>query len=416
MLSDFASQTASLPDQLSLYHLWQTATRLQRPTALWRLPQQRTKHLVVSADKNLSLVEIDPDALPSGFAVNGFEQGWHLSDNSPFIRADVQADWSESTPIRLSSPTNHTAFLAEFRHELIHQTQTPTSQPTALNVQVLPNSPAQQDTYRQQVAEAVAAIENGLFRKVVLSRTKQARFAENPNIAVLFERLCNAYPSAFVSAIFLPDTGQIWLCATPERLVSQKADGIFQTLSLAGTQSSVHEDGTPKRPAAALWSQKEIEEQALVSRYIIDCFKKIRLREFSEEGPKTMSAGNLMHLGTSFSVDTHQVHYPHLLAVMLRLLHPTSAVCGMPREAAYTFIKAHETHNRELYAGFVGPVNINTDGSGLATHLYVHIRCLKLEGKQATLYAGAGLTADSEPEKEWHETELKCQTLLRVLT
>ncbi len=163
-----------------------------------------------------------------------------------------------------------------------------------------------------------------------------------------------------------------------------------------------------KRTADALWSQKEIEEQALVSRYIIGCFKKIRLREYLEEGPKTAQAGNLMHLCTQYTVDTKAVNFPQLGTVMLRLLHPTSAVCGMPRPEALDFIQTHEQHDRGFYAGFVGPVNID-----MASQLFVHIRCLSLEGQTATLYAGAGLTEDSDPKKEWLETEMKCQTLLR---
>jgi isochorismate synthase len=147
-----------------------------------------------------------------------------------------------------------------------------------------------------------------------------------------------------------------------------------------------------------------------VSRYIIDCFKKIRLREYVESGPKTVVAGNLMHLRTDFAVDTQATNFPQLGTVMLRLLHPTSAVCGMPRPAALLFIATHETHDRELYAGFVGPVNM-----GGASDLFVHLRCLKLEGQVATLYAGAGLTEDSDPAREWRETELKCRTLLNVM-
>ena len=76
--------------------------------------------------------------------------------------------------------------------------------------------------------------------------------------------------------------------------------------------------------------QKDIEEQALVERYVISCFKKIRLREYDEHGPKTMIAGNVLHLKTEFEVDMVATNFPQLGSVMLNLLHPTSAVCGMP--------------------------------------------------------------------------------------
>ena len=269
----------------------------------------------------------------------------------------------------------------------------------------------EQARFEEIVAEAVRKMKQGTFRKVVASKTKTITFAESPDVLRLFDRLCQAYPTAFISAVWLPEHQQIWISATPERLVSVDRDGFFRTVSLAGTQSAFHPDGTVKRTAEALWSQKEIEEQALVSRYIIECFKKIRLREYLEEGPRTIQAGNLMHLGSHFTVDTQAVHYPQLGTVMLRLLHPTSAVCGMPRAAAFQFIQQHEGYDREFYSGFLGPVNIQQE-----SHLFVHIRCLKLEDRQATLYAGAGLTEDSVPEHEWQETEMKCQTLLRCLT
>ncbi|WP_332912325.1 chorismate-binding protein [Algoriphagus boritolerans] len=107
----------------------------------------------------------------------------------------------------------------------------------------------------------------------------------------------------------------------------------FHTMALAGTQPASGEN--PLKSAA--WTQKEIEEQALVCRYIVDCFKKIRLREYEEHGPKTIMAGNLLHLRTDFKVDMKATGFPQLGSVMLDLLHPTSAVCGMPRKEAHDF-------------------------------------------------------------------------------
>ncbi len=403
---------------------WETARTLGLPVALWRLPGQHAKHLLVSFDKLVPRVSVDLDELPAGFAFSPFD---NLDTAEPasnpsrtlFLRADIHAVFAGGPVV--ANITGEQAMAARFQEALANsqirnapKRATPT-RPTPLN------DPGMQDRFVQNVAVAVAAIRRGELRKVVLSRTKQVLFAEVPDAVALFDQFCHAYPNAFISAVYLPEFDQIWMSATPERLVSNRADGIFQTIALAGTQSASAPDGTPKRASDALWSQKEIEEQALVSRYIIDCFKRIRLREYLEEGPKTIIAGNLMHLGTCFTVDTQAVRYPQLGTVMLRLLHPTSAVCGMPRNRAFSFIRQHETHDREFYAGFLGPININSDDTdepdnGLsASHLFVHIRCMKLEGKMATLYAGAGLTEDSVPEREWQETEMKCQTLLAVL-
>jgi isochorismate synthase len=175
---------------------------------------------------------------------------------------------------------------------------------------------------------------------------------------------------------------------------------------LAGTQSK----DLYSKLSEASWRQKEIEEQAMVSRYIINCFKKIRLREFDEIGPKTIAAGSLLHLKTDFKVDMDEVNFPQLGSVMLKLLHPTSAVCGMPKEAALIDLIEYEHYDRELYSGYLGPVNINNN-----THIYVNLRCMQVTEKALVFYAGAGITEDSEPDKEFLETEMKMDILRRVV-
>lgn len=418
--------------QPSAIDLWETAHALGFPAALWRLPNQQDKHLIVSFDERLPRVEADLDELPAGFLISPFD---NLGNNAPveaplsehldraakptqtlFLRADIQAVFSTNgQALQADGTTASDKKTDQFWQALtVRSTNQSTANSPSQEATLLPD-PIAQAQYVCNVGEAVSAMQRGEFRKVVLSRTKRVQFTDAPNAVALFDKLCTAYPTAFISAVSIPEKGQIWISATPERLVSVDPNGIFRTASLAGTQSAFEPDGTPKRPPEAMWSQKEIEEQALVSRYIIECFKKIRLREYLEEGPKTLIAGNLMHLSTCFTVDTQAVRYPQLGTVMLRLLHPTSAVCGMPRDAAFNFINQHEIHDRELYSGFLGPVNINANNEGPASNLFVHIRCMKLEGKLATLYAGAGLTEDSVPEREWQETEMKCQTLLKVV-
>ena len=104
-------------------------------------------------------------------------------------------------------------------------------------------------------------------------------------------------------------------------------------------------------------------------------------------------------------------NFPQLGTVMLQLLHPTSAVCGMPHEPALAFLRAHEQYDRELYSGFIGPVNIASE-----TQVYVNLRCMQVSGSAATLYAGAGVTVDSLPAPEWDETVMKMNTLQQVIS
>ena len=134
------------------------------------------------------------------------------------------------------------------------------------------------------------------------------------------------------------------------------------------------------------------------------------MREYEEEGPRTVQSGNLLHLRTDYTVNTKEVNFPELGTVMLELLHPTSAVCGMPKEVTLEFIKEHEGFDRKLFSGYLGPVNI--DG---ASHIFVNLRCAHLFADKAVLYAGAGVTQDSEPEKEFLETEMKMEAVGRFL-
>jgi isochorismate synthase len=406
-------RTDSLIDTsfLTLGRLWRAARTGGLPTALWRLPNQTDTHLIVQFADEIGRLPADLDELPPGFALAGFRDVAGPDGDPyliPFLRADAHFVRSQAGTVREETSPVWSQTVDLF-YDALHQPD-PTGPPVSFPEGHERTNPDDRLRYEAAVAEAVRQMRRGSLRKVVLSRTKQIEFAAEPDAVLLFERLCAAYPSAFVSAVWWPERGQTWVCATPERLVSQDTTGHFRTVSLAGTQSALRPDGSAKLPVEAVWTHKEIEEQALVSRYIIDCFKKIRLREYVESGPKTVVAGNLMHLRTDFSVDTGSVNFPQLGTVMLRLLHPTSAVGGMPRPAALSFIDAHETHDRELYAGFLGPINV-----GGASELFVHLRCLRLEGPVATLYAGAGLTEDSDPAREWLETELKCRTLLNVL-
>ena len=126
-----------------------------------------------------------------------------------------------------------------------------------------------------------------------------------------------------------------------------------------------------------------------------------------------MVAGQLLHLRTDFEVSLANVPFPAALGTdMLRLLHPTSAVGGMPKAAALAFLQQHEGYDRAYYSGFLGPVNVAAPG---IARLYVNLRCLQLRATEAILYAGTGLTIDSDPAREWQETEMKLQTISAVL-
>lgn len=263
----------------------------------------------------------------------------------------------------------------------------------------------QEVRFKSIVSDAIDKIREGVFEKVVVARTHTVEFKELFDPVDRFLALTELYPDGFVSLISIKDVGS-WMGATFESLVQINPRKIFKTVSMAGTKPF----DTNTKISDTTWREKEIEEQALVTRYIINQFKKIRVREFEERGPYTIRAGNVVHLATLFTVDTESISFPNFSSTMLDLLHPTSAVCGMPKDAAFDFIKRNEFFDRGLYSGFLGPANIEN-----STNLYVNLRCMQIFKKRAILYAGAGITHGSDPELEWQETNFKLYTLLNTI-
>ncbi|MFQ5751636.1 MAG: isochorismate synthase, partial [bacterium] len=257
------------------------------------------------------------------------------------------------------------------------------------------------EDYCVWVELALAKIKKSELKKVVLSRIIEIELRKSFNPLVLFENLCNAFPNAFVSLVALPGVGT-WIGATPELLMGIKNKALT-TVSLAGTK--------PVAVNAEInWGDKEIVEQAIVSDYIKACFLQQNINHFTEEGPTTVQIGNLVHLQTKFSLKLSSDNLTIDVNRLLHALHPTPAVCGVPKQKAFRFIQEKESHNRELYSGFLGPVNLQEQ-----SQLFVNLRCLQLQKSSAILYAGSGITKDSIPEQESFETELKLKALLNFL-
>ena len=263
------------------------------------------------------------------------------------------------------------------------------------------------ETHHATKPQFLAMVENVLkklkelgLKKVVLSRTLAHQIPTAYSPTAFFELLCQSYPNAFVSLVSLPHVGT-WIGASPELLLEINNDKTLKTVALAGTRHKLNPEST--------WGSKEIEEQALVSEYLLRFFEKLALKNSPKNHTETTEAGDLLHLKTSFEValnqdlDVNQV---------LQMLHPTPAVGGLPKLEAQKIIAETEPHSRNFYAGFWGILNKPALGG---TRLFVNLRTMQLLKNQFVLYVGAGITHQSDPEAEWKETELKAQTLLKYL-
>ena len=256
--------------------------------------------------------------------------------------------------------------------------------------------------FENLVQKGIDAIAKGTFKKVVLSR-KEIVGLSNFDLVSIFEKLIQNYSTAFCYCWFHPKIG-LWMGATPERLL--KADtNTFYTMSLAGTQKL-------QGDKQVVWEEKEMEEQQFVTDFILDNLKKLT-SEVSVSSPYTAQAGTLAHIKTDIE---GVINDNSSLKEVVSVLHPTPAVCGLPKEVAKNFILEHEGYDREYYTGFLGELNKEGFNKGeIKSDLYVNLRCMQIKDNQAHLYMGCGITKDSIPEKEWGESVNKSMTMKEIL-
>ena len=256
-------------------------------------------------------------------------------------------------------------------------------------------------------------LSDNTFQKIVLARSSRLTATERLSPLTLFARACRRYPRMYV-ALFSTKRSGTWLVASPEILISGNG-GEMQTMALAGTMRLSGNEldfdvkGGKIGKDAIHWSTKNIKEQRYVETYITECVEHFT-DNFSVEGPYTARAGDLVHLRSDIRFrldDTSR------MGDVLNALHPTPAVCGMPKTATRDFILQNESQKRGYYSGFSGLISPNGD-----TRLFVTLRCMTIDDMADSpsyrLYAGGGLLKDSECLSEWEETEAKMNTMRQI--
>lgn len=259
--------------------------------------------------------------------------------------------------------------------------------------------------YLHDIESTLNEIRSTKLSKVIVSRLIPFQ-RHSESVGDVYVQLFQQTPNAFVYLVNLPakrkgspNTG-LWMGATPEILL--KSEGkILETVSLAGTQSR-------KENNDYSWQTKEIEEQAFVSRYLLDVFHKFNIHPYNTQGPETLESGKVAHLSTSFRFAAKKL--ASNLGDFLAELHPTPAVCGYPKSKAARFIAKVEKHDRRYYTGYLGPWRLNGE-----VGLFVNLRCMEIMPQQYILYSGGGITSRSVPDDEWEETNKKANTLLSAI-
>lgn len=274
-----------------------------------------------------------------------------------------------------------------------------------------------QKAHMALVEKGIKTIRQTELKKVVLSR-KQHLPQNSFDALSFFKTSAQKYPNAFAYVWFHPKVG-LWLGASPETLV-RVAGNQFETMALAGTQ--------PYRESiSVIWGSKEQEEQQMVVDELKSRLEVLHI-PLQVAKTETHKAGNLLHLKTKIKGRlTPAISVAHII----ESLHPTAAVCGLPRDIAQDFIIANENYDREYYTGYLGELNViaersrNTNSHNVennayrsvkkTTHLFVNLRCLKAIENELHLFVGGGITSNSIPEAEWEETVNKAQTMASLL-
>jgi isochorismate synthase len=345
--------------------------------AAYRLPHSDAVRLVVQINPLPEKVEISSELLDKqGFLV------------SPFIENDSNHTYFISPDLNYIS-TDYVDF-----DELL--SLAPVSQPEVS----FTNGSISKKEFIVQVEAIKQAIQDERFEKAVISRIKVVERNYRSKLTDIFQLLSNSYSNAFIYMFNL--AGHMWMGATPEPLICSHKNEL-ETVSLAGTREYNAENLNLHN-----WSHKERVEQELVTRFIEKTLESFNIKNFHQRGPYTKKAGNLVHLRTDFTLDSGEVNGQ--LGQLIKALHPTSAVCGLPKQAAMDFIVQLEKHNRNYYSGFLGPVNLDEK-----VLLYVNLRCMQVLCDRLVLHIGAGITSESQAEEEWAETEIKADTLLSII-
>ena len=259
-----------------------------------------------------------------------------------------------------------------------------------------PMSPLERQGFEQLVEKALVPLRKGKMKKVVLSARLSRPLSSLLDLRL--ERLFHGGETSSFRYLMQLEDKVCWLGDTPETLLAKKEQSI-STMALAGTRrkNEVSIDG---------FTSKEFEEQEVVVQELVERLNPLayNVEVFSRQ---QATAGTLVHLKTNI---TAKLPKEVSDKVVLEVLHPTAAVCGFPRENAIKWIHEEEAHDRELYAGYLGFQS--TERSSY----FVNLRCGRYADGLFEFFVGAGITADSEPQKEVDEIQAKTASMMRMFS
>ena len=277
------------------------------------------------------------------------------------------------------------------------------------------SSPDQQQ-YRAQVKQALQRFARGELDKVVLSRALDIECEKRPDVGVLVRNLEALNQHGYTFAIDLPEnnaprtaaSSRALIGASPELLISRTGNRIIAN-PLAGSEPRSSDPRIDEQRAQdLLHSEKDRREHALVIRAIETALRPFCKTLHIPDQPSLINTRAMWHLSTRIEGELID-SLPCSLTLALAM-HPTPAVCGFPGAEAAQVIEELEPYQRDLFTGMVGWCDAKGDGEWVVT-----IRCAEVNDRNIRLYAGAGIVAGSDPDKEFNETEAKFRTMRHAM-
>ena len=248
---------------------------------------------------------------------------------------------------------------------------------------------SKKNSYIKFINETINNIHSSELEKVVCSSVFNVKLNSESCIEY-FKKLIQLNHDAFCYLFYHPDTG-VWIGASPEKLLNLNND-VITTFALAATKKDMNQS----------WTDKEFREQKIVEEQIVTDLEGV-CTNIEMGALQTVKAGNLYHLKSVIKAQTKKSS-----SELIKLLHPTPAIAGTPKNEAISYINKMENYNRSFYTGFMGLFEKNS------CDIYVNIRCAKIVDDNLTIYVGGGITKDSNASDEWNEIVNKSQTMLGV--
>jgi len=278
------------------------------------------------------------------------------------------------------------------RIEILHRLPSPTPPIKVLRRTFSP----EHGKWIEGVKKSVDCILNQELQKVVLARSVTLELAESPNPFAIASALKDKAEGAFVFCLQTPEFS--FLGASPERLFARKGREIVSE-AIAGTRKrgkNRDEDENLKRELLA--SAKDMRELSPIQTYLNQALAPICIAPISFSPISVHAAQNVQHLYSRCSAFLNENVTDEEI---LERLHPTPALCGMPKEKALKLIEELEPFQRGLYGGAIGWKTPE------ASEWVVGIRSCLIQGRTATLFSGTGIVEGSDPEEEWEELDQK---------